>query len=339
MTKVEDRSDERDALAALLAAQEDALIGMRSLEAAVEQNKDLIIKRVTEAEAVQLHRLSVVAGNVAGLATRTEASLRASLGHDPGGRSSGAVKGLYLDLLESALTGTLWRDGSIEPWGDGTYAPSQRAIGGDWPATAATMIGTARMRNIRTLVERAIAEGVPGDLIEAGAWRGGACIYMRGILAAAGDRTRRVFVADSFRGLPEPDESRYPADAGDIHHTYHALAVSREEVEDNFRRFGLLDDRIVFLEGWFKETLPAAPIDRLAILRLDGDMYESTMVVLEALYSKVSQGGYVVIDDYNLEPCARAVDDFRADNDVTAPYQAIDGAGVWWQVGSAADHT
>jgi macrocin-O-methyltransferase TylF-like protien len=239
---------------------------------------------------------------------------------------------LYLDLLEAALTGMLTEDPSIAPWTEDGFDPIRRELGRDWPAHAQTMIGTARMRNLRILCERALAEAIPGDLMETGVWRGGACIYMRGILTAHGDLTRRVFVADSFCGLPTADPSQYPADKGDIHNTYAQLSVSRAEVEQNFSRYGLLDDRVVFLEGWFKDTLPAAPIDRLSVLRLDGDMYESTIQVLDALYEKVSPGGYVIIDDYVLKPCAKAVDHFRAAHGITAPLNDVDEAAVWWRV-------
>lgn len=241
---------------------------------------------------------------------------------------------LYLDLLEVALTGVLVEDPSMAPWTENSFDQVRRELGRDWPAHAHSMIGTARMRNLRILCERALAEGTPGDFIETGVWRGGACIYMRGILAAHGDATRRVFVADSFRGLPPPNASEYPADEGDIHQTYPQLAVSRPEVEENFRRYGLLDERVVFLEGWFKDTLPAAPIDRLAVLRLDGDMYESTIEALDALYDKVSPGGFVIIDDYLLKPCAAAVDHFRGARGITAPLHNIDDAAVWWRVGN-----
>ena len=239
---------------------------------------------------------------------------------------------LYLDLLESSLTGTLYSDVAQSPWAKNIYDPASRAVGRDWPSQAETMIGTARMKNLRVLTQRALNEKVPGDLIETGVWRGGACIYMRGILAAAADTKRRVFVADSFRGLPPPDEAAYPADAGDPHHTFQQLAISRKEVEANFRRYGLLDDQVIFLEGWFKDTLPTAPIDRLAVLRLDGDMYESTMDALKALYERVSPGGFVIVDDYVLKACAAAVDDFRGHHGISAPMQEVDGAAVWWQV-------
>ena len=91
------------------------------------------------------------------------------------------------------------------------------------------------------------------------------------------------------------------------------LMVGADQVRANFDRYGLLDDQVRFLEGWFADTLPMAPIEQLAILRLDGDLYESTMDALVPLYEKVSPGGFVIVDDYGAwEPCRKAVDDFRA---------------------------
>lgn len=273
------------------------------------------------------------------LATRSlqeEANARATLRGGGVGRGAGDIAGgaapLYLDLLERCLTGSLDGDASISPWAPGGFDAATRAIGRDWPASATTMIGTARMRNLRMLLERALAEGVPGDFIETGVWRGGACIYARAILAAHGDQERRVFVADSFRGLPPPSDELYPADTGDTHHVQEALAIPRTAVEENFRRYHLLDERVVFLEGWFKDTLPSAPIERLAVLRLDGDMYESTIQALEALYHKVSPGGFVIVDDHLLPPCAAAVADFRAARNIAAEMHPVDGAAVWWRV-------
>ena len=181
------------------------------------------------------------------------------------------------------------------------------------------------------MCETVLLDEVEGDFIETGVWRGGACILMKGILSAFGDLKRRVFVADSFQGLPKPDPE-FAEDAGDKHHTFSQLAVSRHDVEANFRKYGLLDSKVVFLEGWFKDTLPAAPIEKLAILRLDGDMYESTIQPLEALYHKLCPGGFIIIDDYFLRPCAKAVDEFRSRNNITAPILPIDGWAVWWRV-------
>ena len=244
----------------------------------------------------------------------------------------GVGEPLYLDLLESALCGVLSVDAGMGMAENSKYDPNVRSIGRDWPANAQTMIGTARMRNLRMLLLEALDLGIPGDFCETGVWRGGACIYAKGIFAVRNEFDRRVFVADSFRGLPPPDPAKYAADDGDLHSTFQELAVSRAEVEDNFRRFGLLDDTVVFLEGWFKDTLPSAPIDKLAVLRLDGDMYESTMDALVALYRKVSPNGFIIIDDFGLPACAAAVEDFRNANDIKAPMHEVDGAAVWWQV-------
>lgn len=293
-----------------------------------------LASRFEDAKAVFLAQLPLLTANLAALRSGHEDDfrlLRNRLNRSGAGGSSVAAD-LYLDLLETSLTGMLRSDVSQAPWTGSTFEPARRGVGRDWPSQAETMIGTARMKNLRSLVTRALDENVPGDLIETGVWRGGACIYMRGILAAVGDTRRRVFVADSFRGLPLPDEEAFPADAGDPHHTFDQLAVSRAEVEANFRRYALLDEQVVFLEGWFKDTLPAAPIDQLAVLRLDGDMYGSTMDALNALYFKVSPGGYVVVDDYVLKACAKAVDDFRSRHGISAPMHDVDGAAIWWQV-------
>ena len=124
---------------------------------------------------------------------------------DPAGRQEGSdeTRRLYLDLLESTLTGVLTRDGNAAPWGTDEFDADRRHYGRDWPKTAVTMIGTARMRNLRRLVETTLAEGVTGDLLEAGAWRGGACIYMRGILAAHAVKDRTVWVAEFLRRVAE----------------------------------------------------------------------------------------------------------------------------------------
>ncbi len=239
---------------------------------------------------------------------------------------------LYLDLLEDALTGILCKDESIAPWAKG-YDASVRALGRDWPGRAQTMIGSARLRNLRVLSEQVLSERVPGDLIEAGVWRGGACILMRGVLAAYGVKDRKIWVADSFAGPPPPDES-CPADAGDLHSTYDQLRVSLENVKENFAHYRLLDEQVEFLKGWFKDTLPVAPIERLAILRLDGDMYSSTIQTLDALYRKVSPGGFIIVDDYILTGCRQAVDDYRLQHDIREPLQEVDGAAVFWRKAS-----
>lgn len=212
------------------------------------------------------------------------------------------------------------------------WDPSARAEGRDWPVGAETMIGMRRLENVEYCVRDVIERCVPGDLMETGVWRGGASIFMRAILKALGDTTRLVWLADSFRGLPPPNANAYPADEGDSHWRRTQLAVGVDQVRANFAKYGLLDDQVQFLVGWFSETLPTAPVKRLAVLRLDGDLYESTMVALQALYPKVSAGGYVIIDDWGAIPaCKKAVEDFRRDAGVAEPIHEVDWTGAFWQ--------
>jgi len=209
---------------------------------------------------------------------------------------------------------------------------ARRAEGRDWPAEAETMIGLKRLDNLDWCIAEVLRGEVPGDFVETGVWRGGACIFMRAALKAHGDNSRQVWVADSFEGLPKPD-GRYQQDEGDRHwKKSDVLGVSLEQVKANFSRYGLLDDRVRFLKGWFKDTLPSAPIETLAILRVDGDMYSSTMDALVNLYPKLSAGGYVIIDDYGeIESCRKAAEDFRAKNKIKTPLSWIDLSGVYWK--------
>ncbi|OGR26729.1 MAG: hypothetical protein A2X83_13045 [Desulfuromonadales bacterium GWD2_54_10] len=194
-----------------------------------------------------------------------------------------------------------------------------------------TMIGRKRLENIRYCIESVIKDKVPGDFIETGVWRGGATIFMRGILKAYGVIDRTVWVADSFEGVPVPT---HPEDAGFIidARVLPVLAVDMEDVKELFDRYDLLDDNVKFIKGWFRDTLHNVPIDKLAILRLDGDLYESTMDALNPLYDKVSQGGFIIVDDYySCPPCERAISDFRKNHGIKEKIVQIDNQSVYWR--------
>lgn len=187
------------------------------------------------------------------------------------------------------------------------FDKEKRDLGQDWPAAADTMIGMQRLTSLQHCVEAVIGEDIPGDLVECGVWRGGACILMRAVLAVYGDEKRCVWLADSFAGVPAPDADNYVADQNlRLDLSADILAVSEATVRANFERYGLLDDRVRFLPGWFRDTLPDAPIGRIAVLRLDGDLYESTTQALEALHPRLSVGGFCIIDDYHaIEACRK----------------------------------
>jgi hypothetical protein len=254
---------------------------------------------------------------------------------------------LYVDLLKKCLTDSIYDDGldmmsgtfAIDPETNmirsieaKTAAPDRKRLGLIWPSRAHTMVGMPRLDNIQFCVESVLRDGIPGDFIETGVWRGGASIFMRGLLKASGVSNRIVWVADSFEGLPPPDGAHYPQDGVDDFHRYVFLAVSLGEVTKNFERYGLLDDQVRFLKGWFRDTLPKAPIKQLAILRLDGDMYESTRDGLLHLYPKLQPGGFVIVDDYNVvQACNDAVDDFRREHGISGELIGIEGCGAFWR--------
>lgn len=246
------------------------------------------------------------------------ASIRKADGRNGQTSSEVSASALYLDLMKNSLKHTIYDEPQLE--------------GGIWPSTAHTMIGFQSLDNLQFCVEDVLANDVPGDFIETGVWRGGASILMRAALKAHGVENRTVWVADSFEGLPPPNPEKYPHDAGDKAYTATELAISLEEVQSNFQRYGLLDDQVRFLKGWFSDTLPDAPIEKLAVARLDGDMYESTMDALTNLYPKLSVGGYLIVDDYGAVPaCRQAVHDYREANDIDEEIHSIDQTGVFWQ--------
>jgi O-methyltransferase len=255
--------------------------------------------------------------------------------------TSGGATELYLELMKRTLSNWIYRDmdnlvRGRNPRDEG--APWAQSALELWRQPAHTMAGLKRLDNVHLCVEQVLRDGVPGDLIETGVWRGGVPILMRAILAAYGITDRTVWVADSFCGLPPPDPEKYPADRGLALNGIAELEVSVERVKSHFDRYGLLDEQVRFLEGWFRDTLPTAPIEALAVLRLDGDLYESTMDALQALYPKLSPGGYVIVDDYGaIEACRRAVHDFRSAHNIADRIAHVDWTAVYWRR-SAGSH-
>ena len=254
---------------------------------------------------------------------------------------------LYLELLKSCVGNSIYDDDLdllrgqfARDTASGKLVSTQgvpvdgmlKFLGHIWPSRAHTMIGVPRLDNIRACAEAALEDGIAGDFIETGVWRGGAVIFMRGILKAYGVEDRIVWAADSFAGLPPGDLAKYPKESPAAFDQHADLAVSLEQVQRNLARYGLLDGQVKFLKGWFRDTLPTAPMEKLALMRLDGDLYESTMDALVALYPKLSTGGFAIIDDYNLvASCNEAVDDFRRERGIAGPISLIEGGGSFWR--------
>ncbi|MBC7473062.1 MAG: tetratricopeptide repeat protein [Candidatus Sericytochromatia bacterium] len=232
----------------------------------------------------------------------------------------------YLTLLKKCLSDTLRIDEEsveFEKVNEGGIIIS---------FLAETMIGIKRLNNLHYCIVETIKNNIAGDLIETGVWKGGATILMRAVLKAYNIKDKLVWLADSFEGLPMPNTELYPADTNSIWHNMKIFNVSIDDVKNNFRNYGLLDDQVKFLKGWFKDTLPTAPIEKISVLRLDGDMYESTMDAMKNLYPKLSIGGYVIIDDWGIIPnCNQAITDYRKLHNIQEKIEFIDFSGIYWK--------
>jgi O-methyltransferase len=250
-------------------------------------------------------------------------------------------KKLRLDFIKRVLTDTVYNDEIVKNYFDNNEYPSDQIIqniisqpvdskrnfGIDWPERAHTMVGLTRLNNLHDCLDYVRENKIKGDIIETGVWRGGASIFAK-VYCNMYNLDKKIFVADSFIGLPPPE---HPEDAGDQHHTIDFLRVSLEEVQLNFKLYHALDKNVIFLKGWFSDTLPNnSQINKLSILRMDGDMYKSTMDVFEACYDKVSVGGQIIIDDFCLPMCKKAVEHFRGANNCTEELIAIDDSSVYW---------
>ena len=185
---------------------------------------------------------------------------------------------------------------------------------------AYTGVGRVRLDQLEACLDTIREQAIPGDLIEAGSDGGGSGVFLRGYLEAYEMTQRNVWVADRFdRGLADDNGSvtRFPVDLN--------------TVREAFERFGLLDERVRFLQGPPAETVVDAPIGKVAILRIDGDRAEEIAGILDAAYDRVVPGGFVVVDDYWSEECRRAVDGFRSERGIDEPIERIDWSGAFWR--------
>jgi len=261
------------------------------------------------------------------------------------------MRAAYLELLKLCLcdlagartlsvsrTGdTRRRDSQVKCWELAEDQLTLRVMGSDWPFSGLSMVGLERLDDLQACIESVVGDGVEGDVIEAGVWRGGASILARATLDSLGEHDRTVWVADSFQGLPEPDSGAFPEDE-DLDLSYvEFLAVPVEEVRGYFARFGC-EQGVEFLEGFFDQTLRTLGNQRWSVIRLDGDTYEATWVALESLYPGLAAGGYLIVDDYKLiRECREAVEDYRREHGISEPIEDIDWNGVRWRRETAPD--
>lgn len=176
-------------------------------------------------------------------------------------------------------------------------------------------------------------EEVPGDIVSVGVWKGGSALYLQGINVML-NQHRRLWLNDTFNGFVV-ESLKHPKDLAALDLFKDMLAPhfpTPKGIEQLFRSQGLWTDQIHILEGPVEIELPKAAINEIAFLHIDVDFYEPTYAALENAYSKVSKGGWIVIDDYGVDmfDCRQAVDDFRAKHQITAPLQMLsDYIGYW----------
>jgi O-methyltransferase len=199
------------------------------------------------------------------------------------------------------------------------------SVGASVPDDRLTMVGEGVLNNVQYCLEECVKNKVEGDFVETGVWRGGCSILAYHVLKQH-NQNRNLYLFDSFEGLPKPDPSKYPVDEGDPHWMLSELAVSLDQVKQNFKIFGDIGDNVHFIKGWFRDTIPANvdKIEKICVLRLDGDMYESTIDVLNYFYPKLSVGGFCIIDDYIHKGARTAVDDYRAKHNITDEIKLCD---------------
>ena len=257
------------------------------------------------------------------------------------------IENLYLDTLRDTILGISFPNFErkvpydVGPnWQSLSFSSlsivdkSEREAGKDWPLIGITMVGKKRLDNIREIIEASNREGLIGAFMECGVWRGGASIFAKAVINVYAYRTgtlpRQVWLADSFDGLPLPRNPKESKDE-DYWHKLEYLRVSLDEVKRNFEAYRLLDDQVHFCKGYHVDTLPTCHPEKIAILRMDSDMYESTLDQLFNLYPLITVGGYIIVDDWSVLACQRALKDFWRWHDLDPTIFSIDDTSIYWR--------
>lgn len=234
----------------------------------------------------------------------------------------------YLDLIKRAVTNYLYLGGERRVDRYNAFAHYDQAAH-DWTIDPLSRPHTLQDRGQLDLIEQSVAAivrgRVPGDFIEAGVWRGGAIILLRALIAAYDLPDRQVIAADSFAGIPRNTQFRHDP----VDEWQDRWEASLDDVRGAVRRYGLLDDRVEFLAGYFADTLPGLRKRRLALIRLDSDSHDSVLTSLEYLYPLLSPGGIVIVDDWHLIGCRFAVNTYRERHGITDEVLTEAGNGYW----------
>ena len=209
---------------------------------------------------------------------------------------------------------------------------NEREEGLDRPFYGETLIGLKRLNIVQNLIHNAIKNKIPGDFIEAGCFRGGVGIFVFHMLKILGENNRKIYLADSFQGLPKPNPKNFPKDTIFLNIPKDlGLICSIDTVKNNFRKYNALGPNVKFLKGWFSDTLPKLKNEKFFTIRVDGDYYQSTYESLENLYPGLSLGGYAIMDDYGLNVATSAIIDFRKKYNIKEEMKFSGKIGCYWE--------
>jgi len=208
-----------------------------------------------------------------------------------------------------------------------------------YPYTMVSYQGLSNVYKLSKIIEK---NETKGAFVECGVWKGG-CAAIMGFVSKKAGSNRKIWLFDSFEGLPEPTKEdgfmakEYSKNKieGRLETIEKCVGPIKEVNNIFFEILKLKKEDIVIKRGWFQNTLPKAKseIGPIAILRLDGDWYESTKVCLDNLYDNVIFGGYIIIDDYDYwEGCKKAVDEFLEERKINVNFIRICKSGVYFQV-------
>lgn len=263
---------------------------------------------------------------------------------------SGAVAGcdqsihseLYTNLLREVVLNSIYHPKDYNQDGTG---------GSDGLAPSFSMLGRRRLDNFQQVILRVHEDGVDGDIMETGVWKGGASLFAAGVLFTLQEpRMRNVYMCDTFSGIPKP-----PVNYGKVLSQQDQTAFNKElgfenspeEVLDRAKRLMLPTSNLHLVQGKFAESLPKLleqnPGIKLSVLRLDGDTYFSTMDVLNNMYASVVDGGFIIVDDFpSWKGCVDAILDYRRQHNITDPIVTVHHApmvelwhGVYWRKGGS----
>lgn len=201
------------------------------------------------------------------------------------------------------------------------YREEERKFGNDWPPHGFTMIGKARVANFRAAIEEVNRNGIAGAIVETGVWRGGACMFAAAVTRESSMPQRQIYLFDAFEAIGNYGEA-----------TAHFLDTSEKAVRDGFEALGLMGENIHFRKGLFKDTVPAWDAGQIAVLRVDGNFYDSYQDALYYMYPHVPVGGIIIFDDvFSHAPVMRAWEDFKKDQGLGEELNRIDLHSAWFR--------